>query len=352
MWQPNSKIGFDDRWVRLIMIPVTAFLIPIVFFGIRIGRTPEYDWRMFVTTFITTLVIWTGCRYIMIGVRNRYPQFPGFKKRLFIQALLMLLFSFIVTNTLGYFLHGFCGLGEAANYPGRNLTDIIINSNNASLFCTLMVGAIYESKYLIKKLQESFEEKEMLKRESLHAQLNALKTQVNPHFLFNNLNTLVSLIPEDPKQATAFVQQLAKVYRHILEVKDEKSIPLQDELDVLRAYAFLLKTRFGNNLSIDISVPEEKLKNNIVPLSLQLLMENAIKHNIVSAERPLKIDLYAVNGSLVVRNNLQKKKQLSESTGIGLDNIRNRYKLLGDKQVMVSESDTSFSVSIPLIANG
>jgi two-component system, LytTR family, sensor kinase len=175
---------------------------------------------------------------------------------------------------------------------------------------------------------------------------------VNPHFLFNNLNTLVSLIPEDPQQAMAFVQQLSKVYRHILEVKDEKSIPLKDELDVLQAYAFLLKTRFGNNLIIDIAVPDEKLKNNIVPLSLQLLMENAIKHNIVSLDRPLKIDVYAVNGSLVVRNNLQKKKQLTESTGIGLDNIRNRYKLLGDKQVMVSESDTSFSVSIPLIANG
>lgn len=334
------------------MIPLTAFLIPIVFFGIRIGRVPHYDWRMFVTTFITTLVIWVGCRYIMIWCRKRYPQFPRFKKRLLIQASLMLVFSFIVTNTLGYFLHGFCGLGDAVNYPGRNMTDIIINSNNAALFCTITVGAIYESKYLGKKLQESFEEKEMLKRESLHAQLNALKTQVNPHFLFNNLNTLASLIPEDPKQAIAFVQQLAKVYRHILDVKDEKSIPLQDELDVLEAYGFLLKTRFGNNLHIDISVPAEKLKNNIVPLSLQLLMENAIKHNVVSSDRPLTIEVYALNGSLVVRNNLQKKNQLSESTGIGLSNIRNRYKLLGDKQVMVAENDNSFTVSIPLIANG
>jgi two-component system, LytTR family, sensor kinase len=353
MWRPDyKKIGFDDRLVSLIMIPVTAFFIPIVFFGIRIGRTPEYDWRMFVTTIITTSVIWIGNRYILIWARTRYPQFPKVKKRLWVQSLVMLGFTLLATNTLGYYLHGFCGLGDTANYPGRSLADVVINSNNAAFFCSITVAAIYESKYLSKKLMESLEEQEMLKRENLHAQLNALKTQVNPHFLFNNLNTLASLIPEDPKQAVAFVQQLSKVYRHILEVKDEKSISLKDELEVLEAYAFLLKTRFGNNLTIDIAVPAEKMKHNIVPLSLQLLMENAIKHNVVSMSKPLRIDVYSVNGSLVVRNNLQKKNQLSESTGIGLDNIRNRYRLLGDRQVMVTENENSFTVSIPLIATG
>jgi two-component system, LytTR family, sensor kinase len=351
MRNPNCKIGFDDRWVTIIMIPVTAFFIPIVFFGIRIGKAPYYDWRMFVTTFISTAVIWMGNRYILIWARGRYPQFPKVKKRLMVQSLIMLVFTVLVTNTLGYYLHGFCGLGNTANYPGRDLMDVIINSNNAALFCSLTVGAIYESKYLSKKLQESLEEQEMLKRESLRAQLDALKTQVNPHFLFNNLNTLCSLIPDNPKQAVDFVQQLSKVYRHILDVKDEKSIPLKEELDVLKAYAFLLKTRFGNNVNIDIRVADEKLQSRVVPLSLQLLMENAIKHNVVSAEKPLSIDVYAVNGSLVISNNLQKKNQLSESTGIGLDNIRNRYKLLGDKQVMVTESESSFTVSIPLIAN-
>ena len=211
--------------------------------------------------------------------------------------------------------------------------------------------AIYEIIFFMNELRHSVEEKEMLKRESVSAQLNALRTQVNPHFLFNNLNTLSSIIPEDPQQAVDFVQQLSKVYRHILEVKDEKSIPLKDELDVLKAYAFLLQTRFGHNIEIDINVADEKLQKRIVPLSLQLLMENAIKHNIVSADKPLKIEVYAENGSLVVSNNLQKKNQLHESTGIGLDNIRNRYKLLGDKTVQVTESGSNFTVSIPLLAN-
>ena len=106
---------------------------------------------------------------------------------------------------------------------------------------------------------------------------------------------------------------------------------MKEELDVLKAYAFLLQTRFGNNLDIIINVPEEKLKKRIVPLSLQILMENAIKHNIVSSEKPLKIEVFAENGNLVVSNNLQKKNQINESTGIGLDNIRNRYKLIGKR---------------------
>ena len=208
---------------------------------------------------------------------------------------------------------------------------------------------VYESIYFKNELKKSVEEKELLKRESLNAQLDALRTQVNPHFLFNNLNTLSSVIPEDPNLAVEFVQQLAKVYRHILEVKDEQSILLHEELEVLRAYAFLLKTRFGNNLDIMIDVPEEKLKNKIVPLSLQILMENAIKHNIVSSDKPLKIDVFAQNGNLVVSNKLQKKNQIYESTGIGLNNIRNRYKLISTKRVEVVEDTSQFTVSIPLI---
>ena len=152
-------------------------------------------------------------------------------------------------------------------------------------------------------------------------------------------------------QAVAFVQQLSKVYRHILEVKDEQRICLKEELDVLKAYAFLLQTRFGENLSISIDVPNEKLYKMIAPLALQILMENAIKHNIVSSDKPLRIEVFAENGRLVVSNNLQKKNQISESTGIGLDNLRNRYRLMSDKKVEVTEREGSFIVSIPLIEN-
>jgi two-component system, LytTR family, sensor kinase len=351
MWRANGKIGFDDRLIALITIPLASFIIPVVFFGLRFGRQPFFTWNAYLTTFVITAVVWLGNRYVMIWARGHYPQFSDVRKRLLVQSVVMLVFTLLSNNILGYLLDGICGLREPGGYPGHTFGDIILNSNAAALFCTVTVTAIYESNYFMSELKKSVEEREMLKRESLHAQLNALKTQVNPHFLFNNLNTLCSIIPEDPKIAVTFVQQLSKVYRHILEVQDEQSIPLKDELDVMRAYAFLLQTRFGDNLDITINVPEEKLNMKIVPLSLQILMENAIKHNIVSSEKPLKVNVSALNGRLIVSNNLQKKNQVNESTGIGLENIRNRCRLLGNGQVEVTENGSNFTVSIPLIEN-
>jgi LytS/YehU family sensor histidine kinase len=288
-----------------------------------------------------------GSRRIMIYSRKKFPLFKDVRTRLIYQSIYMLVFTIVFNNLLAYVADHF-----VFNYGFRSPgIDMLISSNAASIFCSIMIIAIYESIYFMNELRASVEESENLKRESLSAQLNALRSQVNPHFLFNNLNTLCSLIPENPKHAVDFVQQLSKVYRHILEVKDEKSILLKDEIDLLKAYTFLLKTRFDKNLDVTIDIPTEKLQKRIVPLSLQILMENAIKHNIVSADKPLHIDISTVNGSLVVSNNLQMKNQVNECTGIGLDNIRNRYKLISEKPVNVTTNDNNFTVSIPLIDN-
>jgi len=347
----SNKIGFNDKWVMLLGVPIMAFLIPIVFFDIRFQQAPYYTLKMFLVTMVITGANWIGSRFIMVWARTKYPHFEEIKKRLTVQSIAIFLYAIVVTNVLGFLLRGYCEVGEGWHRPGFTLIDVLINSNDAAFFCTLTVVAIYESKYYINELKHSVEEKELLKRASLQAQLNALKTQVNPHFLFNNLNTLCSIIPDDPKSAVNFVQQLSKVYRHILEVKDATFIPLREELGVLRSYVFLLKTRFGESFQIDISVPDAELEDKIVPLSLQLLLENAINHNIASSDKPLKIEIYTQNGNLVVTNNLQKKNQVIESTGIGLDNIRNRYKILTGKPVLVNESDNDFTVSIPLIDN-
>lgn len=348
MWKVNGKIGFDDRLLTLLLLPVVAFIIPFIFFGMSFNRQPLYTSLVYLNVLIMTTVVWLGNRYIMIWARTRYPAFSEVRKRLYIQSTAMFFYTIITNNVLGYILD-VCGLREM---PRQSLYfdafHVVVSSHSAALFCTLTIVAIYESIYFMNELRKSVEEKEMLKRESLNAQLSALKTQVNPHFLFNNLNTLCSIIPEDPQTAVVFVQQLSKVYRHILEVQDEQSIPLKDELDVLKAYSFLLQTRFGNNLDIMIDVPEEKLSKRIVPLSLQILMENAIKHNVVSSDKPLRVNVSAVNGRLIVSNNLQKKSQVNISTGIGLDNIRNRCRLLSNGQVEVTESGNNFTVSIPL----
>jgi hypothetical protein len=348
-WQ-NNKIGFDDRPVVIAGIALFSFLVPIVFFGWRIGRPPYLGWDSYWPCTVIVTMIWLGCRSIMIWARTRYPLFSQVKKRLWLQMGVILLFVLLVNNFLGELLFKQCE-ERLRTEAGIRMTkgDIAIESNAATILCTLLVIAIYESIYFVTELRQSIEEKELLKRESLQAQLSALKTQVNPHFLFNNLNTLSAVIPDNPGAAIDFVQQLSKVYRHILEVRDEQSILLKEELEVLEAYAFLLKTRFGENLNISICVADELLEQRVVPLSLQILMENAIKHNIVSSAKPLQIDVYAGDEHLVVRNTLQKKNQQIESTGIGLDNIRTRYRLLGNRKVEVEEGPESFTVRIPLI---
>jgi two-component system, LytTR family, sensor kinase len=347
MKKHNCRIGFHDGVLMAIGIPLLAFIVPIVFFNCRFNRPPVLSWEKYFTTLFITAVIWVGNRYIMIYSRKKYPQFDEVRKRIFSQSVLMIVYTVFANVALGLVFEK-TFMKDAG---GITVTDRLINSNAAALFCTIMVIAVYESIYFMHQLRHSVEETENLKRENLNAQLDALRTQVNPHFLFNNLNTLVSLIPENPKQATDFVQQLSKLYRHILEVKDEQSIPLEDELKVLKAYAFLLQTRFGSNLEVNIDVPAEKLHKKIVPLSLQLLMENAIKHNIISSDKPLHINIFSDNGSLVVDNNLQVKQHVPESTGIGLDNIRNRYKLLSEKPVHVAATGNHFTVTIPLIDN-
>ncbi len=345
MKKHNCRIGFNDGVLMITGIPLMAFIIPIVFFNCRFNRPPYLTLDKYFATLLITSILWIGNRYIMIYSRKKFPLFDDVRKRIFYQSVWMLLFTVSSNMILGQVFEK-TFMDETLNFT---VADKLIHSNSAAVFCTIMIIAVYESIFFNHQLRHSIEEAENLKRESLSAQLNALRTQVNPHFLFNNLNTLSSLIPENPAHAVNFVQQLSKVYRHILEVKEEKSILLSKEMEVLEAYYFLLQTRFGNNIEVKIDIPCEKLDKKIVPLSLQILMENAIKHNIVSASRPLKINIFTENGSLVMDNNLQMKHQVSESTGIGLDNIRNRYKLLSEKEVKVTETGSNFTVSIPLI---
>ena len=345
----NDKIGFDDRLVMVMGILFISFIVPIVFFGWRIGRPPYYPLEAWWTSLVITTLTWMTCRWVACWARSRYPSFSQVRKRIVIQYGMVMALALLINGVAGYWLDEVClrlmKFRPVPMPPG----DSGIASISATILCTLLVMTMYESIYFMNELRKSVEEKEMLKRESLQAQVNALKIQVNPHFLFNTLNTLAAVIPENPKQAVDFVQQLSKVYRHILEVKDEPSILLKEELEVLEAYAFLLKTRHGDNLAINIRVEDKQLRQRIVPLSLQILMENAIKHNIVSAARPLRIEIFAEPDSLVMTNNLQRKHQPIESTGIGLDNIRNRYRLLGARLVEVEEGTEQFVVRIPLL---
>lgn len=192
-------------------------------------------------------------------------------------------------------------------------------------------------------------EKEALKREHLSSQFETLKSQVNPHFLFNSLNALSTLVYKDQDLAAQFIQQLSKVYRHVLDTQHKEVVPLSVERKALEAYIFLVKIRFGENLITNLDLP---ISNDykIAPLALQMLVENAIKHNIVSKSKPLTIDIFIENEMVVVSNNLQIKNSIVDSSGIGLTNIQARYQYIAKKEIIIEKTATRFVVKIPLLS--
>lgn len=175
----------------------------------------------------------------------------------------------------------------------------------------------------------------------------ALKSQIGPHFLFNSLNVLSGLVDENPDKAQDFIADLAQVYRYVLDQKDKDWVTVSEEIDFAENYLELIKTRFENGLNINIQEDLNNSELKIVPLTLQLLLENCIKHNAVSKEKPLQIEIYTKQNNLIVKNNLNPKRQLIEREGTGLKNIQKRYNII-EKEVSITKTKTDFMVSIPL----
>jgi two-component system, LytTR family, sensor kinase len=219
----------------------------------------------------------------------------------------------------------------------------------APLLFILFLG-IYEAMYYYAKLRQSEEEKKQLEKEKLWAQLENIKQQVNPHFLFNTLNSLSSLITEDPAEAERFVDEMSKVYRYLLETNKHELVELGTEMKFIRSFYQLLKIRYSNGVVLKTDVQERYNHYRVPPLTLQLLVENAVKHNITSKNKPLTIQISTTEkGELVVRNNLQKKTTKVESHKIGLDNIAMKYQLMQQGEIFAEEADGHFIVTVPLI---
>lgn len=347
--QKSYPYGFDDRWLMLFAIPIIGFLLPPIFFDTPVGFDTLYLLKALVSM-TYTIAYWIVCRYIFIKATLKFPEYYQNKQRLIWIGSLCVGIILLLCNVLHICIEPYIGLSFDKQ---PTLPQV-----NAASFMTLgIIGGIYESVRNYELWKKTSLEKEQLQRENLQSQLAGLKNQVNPHFLFNSLNTLVHLIPENPDSAVKFVQKLSKVYRYILEMRDTATTPLSTELEFLNAYVFLLKERFGDNLHVNIDddvckdvLTEGVCEKHIIPLSLQILFENAIKHNVISAQRPLTISVCIENEAhLIVRNNLQRKNQVQEGTGVGLQNIRNRYQLVSQKEVDIIVTKESFIVSLPLL---
>ncbi|WP_421797134.1 sensor histidine kinase [Haliscomenobacter sp.] len=339
----RELFGFDDRWAIVIVVPILGAIMPFLLFKDYVYTTFQefsVNWAMSCTY---TISYWMAVRTVIARKRIRYPHPSQIGKRIGF-SILLIGGSYIILNFLLDIVHHWVMAHMDHAEPSELTTNLI------SIFLIALFWSIYESIYMYHRWKDSLNEAERLKREFVQAQLDGLKSQVNPHFLFNSLNTLVYIIPEDPDKAVEFVQKLAKVYRYILEIQERRLIPLWEEMEFLESFWFLHKERFCNNLRISIDIPKAERKHLIVPLSLQLLFENAIKHNIISKEKPLSISLKIEDGKrLVVRNTLQLRSNPEPGTQTGLANIKNRYEYFSDQPVVVEQTDQEFVVSLPLI---
>ncbi|WP_317169045.1 2TM domain-containing protein [Poritiphilus flavus] len=218
-----------------------------------------------------------------------------------------------------------------------------------ALLITVVISVIFHAVYFYRSLQDKKVKEQKIIAGTASAKFDALKNQLDPHFLFNSLNVLTSLIDEDPDQAQKFTTSLSKVYRYVLEQKNKDLVSVDEELQFARTYVRLLKMRFEDSIVFEIpdqcSNPEAK----IVPLSLQLLLENAVKHNVVTTARPLHIKVSEHDGMLRVSNNLQEKQVVKKSSGVGLQNIQQRYSILTDRRVTINKNGTDFSVDLPML---
>ena len=335
----------NDKWMRVVGVPLLALAGQWVMYGYTGVPYPD-DWRIPVFFMLGSSIVWECNRLGIIQSRRRYPELTQTIRRVLFQLSWFVGCASVIRITQTFLYHRI-GLWPSEDYF---LFKPYFFNTLVSVVGTVQVAAVFEGIYLYQRWKLTYTETVELKKSNLQSQLESLKMQINPHFLFNNLNSLSSLIASDAKQAELFLDELSSVYRYLLQQNNRDLCPLTDELTFIRAYFHLLKTRHGNGILLKMDVEGQYLPYLLPPLVLQLLFENAIKHNVISADSPLTIRLYTRNGYLHVENSLQLKKTIVHSNRIGLQNIMLKYKLLGQPPVIVRHTDETFLVSMPLLA--
>jgi len=298
---------------------------------------------LFITLSIFILLIWEFNRLAEHLINKYSRQLSGKIHPLVLQFITSL--AGIVLCSLFALLFITNILNTTVEWSNNHLRLLTIFGFRINLFLNAANG-IY---FYINKLRESELEAEQLKKINVEAQFEALRSQINPHFLFNCLNALSSLVYKDPVVSAKFISHLSNVYRYLLFYQEKKLVLLKEELDFLDAYLYLLKIRFGENIKIELEKIDDTEHFQVAPASLQMLIENAIKHNVVSQKNPLSITLKREGDSISVINNLQEKITKEASTFVGLRNIIRRYGFLTDKEVIIDKTETAFKVTLPLL---
>lgn len=336
-------LGFNDFWFAVVSIVVLSFVTTYLFSNFS-KDVPFIE--LVVNWFISllfTLCNWFFMRTILIYLRKKFPSFQDTIKRIII------VFVFVMVSV------------PLIDYLGSLLISSFFDNYHYNLFdrfkvllpiiiISVMVQAIYEAIYYHAMLKKIIREEEQAKQMMVQMQLDALRNQAQPHFFFNTLNTLRDIIDQNSKEdAKEFVDKLSNIYRFILESGNSNLISLRDELKFAHAYIHIQSERFGDNLQVQWDLPEVFLEDMIVPMSMQLLLENAIKHNVVSRSKPLLVNVSIKDNHVVVENKMQAKSTQLPSTKVGLKNIEKRYALISNQRIEVKNDGHLFTVALPLL---
>lgn len=295
---------------------------------------------------ILSFSLWLGCESVVAFLDSRVSWLNEPAKRLILSLLLIALLNFLVITILGIIVVPiFYNIPVSSFLNGLHLNQYIL-----PFIVSVLITMFFHGKSFLNEWRAALLNAEHLKQESLNSRYQMLRNQVNPHFLFNSLNVLSSLVHKDQDLAVKFIRKLSELYRYTLDTRNEELVTLRQELEGLEAYLFLLRIRFGDSIVVEnrLTATDDVL---VVPLAFQMLAENAVKHNVVSKENPLKIELFRENEHLVVRNNLQPRSQPAESSGVGLPNINERYKIMIGKELKAEFVDGFFVVNLPVVEN-
>ena len=332
---------FRSWWAFLGMNILLGVLVTFVFFNYNGGL--KYAFISIVWSACISISQWVGHAYIQGEIDKRYNWLDFPKQRFILTVISIVLYSFVAYATVQVVM-SFVVSGQSPivtlKYVASEWTVPVI----VSFAVSLVTGAIG----FFNGWKNSVLKQEQLKAEMLEYKYEALKNQINPHFMFNSLNVLTELIYEDKAQAVEFINKFSDIYRYVLDSRDKEVRPLSDEIEFIEKFVFLLKIRFEEKLNVEIDV-ELKENQMIVPLAIQLLVENAVKHNEVSSAFPLKISIKQEGDELVVQNSIQIKKNREESSKIGLKNLKAQYQMYSDLKVKIEETSDTFKVIIPIL---
>ena len=341
------KLTAYSRYDWLLQVVVLPLYITVLN-GLLIGTVYWHSWTTFGLatgiTLVASFLNWYVNNSIALKINQLHPDPKDYVKRAFRRFVACAASSSLHVAVLFFLYRTLALSGFEPEFFRLGL---------AMLFMVIIVAVVvitYESMDSFGYWQQSRKEVDTLSKAQLQAQLDALRQQVNPHFLFNSLNSLTALISEDPQKAEAFSEELSSVYRYLLRSNDTPLVPLASELAFVDSYYHLLKTRYGDSLTLVQRILPGMEARHIPPLTLQLLIENAVKHNVILPEQPLLIDLHTNEDNyLIVSNNVQRKPSRSLSNGVGLSNILGKYAMLGQSAPVIEDDGREFRVMLPLV---